>query len=321
MDNSSLSPQVTNPETAWLIPLVPVALTIAAIIVVVFFMREPLLVALANLVMRRAARQRADLPIALTPDPALIFVPPATPPQSALFASVLVACVLIGLVSLVTPLMVVLMLIGPLTAVLVWGLLRWYESRYVTLLDRDLTASVGRLSALLRSGNSFRQSVTKLLSDMDEGPIKAEWSFILDRAGIPLIGREGIATPTQVVGALAVQTPSRRHATFLNHLSVAVSQPQDVLVTRVIAAYDALQASDRRREEAVTELAQMRYSGMAVGLAGLVMALYLTWTQWERVLVAYSTPLGALVGVFVASSLFLPIVGGVLLARAEDVDY
>jgi hypothetical protein len=318
---NTLTQQVTYPKTAWLIPLVPVALTMAAAIIAMVVLRAPILLALASVAARRAARQRATLPETLSPDPALIFVPPAMPSQRALIASALVVTGIVLLLSFVAPMILTLVLLGPITALVVWGLLRWYESRYVATLDGELTAAVGRLSALLRSGNSFRQSVSKLLADMDDGPIKAEWSFLLDRVGTPLVGRDGIATPTQVVGALAVQTPSRRHATFLNHLAVAVSQPHDVLVTRVIAAYEALQASERRREEALTELAQMRYSGMAVGLAGVVMALYLVWTQWERVVVAYSSPVGVVVGAVVVCSLFLPIGGGMLLAQADDVDY
>ncbi|MBX0330275.1 hypothetical protein K2Z83_21650 [Oscillochloris sp. ZM17-4] len=120
---------------------------------------------------------------------------------------------------------------------------------------------------------------------------------------------------------MAEQTASARQATLLSHLSVAVGQPQDVLARRCEAAYAAIQASDRRREEAVTELAQMRYSGIAVGMAGIAMAAYLTITQWGRVVEAYSTPLGAVVGAVVAISLALPIIGGALLARADDVDY
>ena len=86
-------------------------------------------------------------------------------------------------------------------------------------------------------------------------------------------------------------------------------------------AYAALQRSDRRRDEAVTELAQMRYSGVAVGLAGVAMAAYLAWSQWERVALAYSTPLGVVVGLVVLAALCLPIVGDLLLARVDDSDY
>jgi Flp pilus assembly protein TadB len=321
MHNLTLERGVTSPETAWLVSLVPVALTIASILIVVFVLRRPLLEALAGLNSRRAGEQRASLPEALIPDPSLIFIPPATPPHTVLAMGAAVACLLSGGLIFTAPVLLALLLAGPATALLVWALMRWYEVRYVDAVERDLTAAVGRLSAMLRSGNSFRISLTRILADMSDGPLKAEWSFLVERAGVPLVNREGIATNDQLVAALAVQTPSRRHATFLNHLSVAVSQPHDVLVTRVISAYDALQSSDRRREEAVTELAQMRYSGLAVGMAGLVMALYLAWTQWDRVTVAYATPLGVVVGVIVVFALLLPIGGGIVLARADDVDY
>jgi hypothetical protein len=321
MRDLALEHQVTHPETAWLVSLVPVALTIASILLIVFVLRRPLLEALASLSARRADEQRASLPETLTPDPSLIFIPPATPPHVVLVMSVAVACVVSGSLTFIAPMLIALLLAGPVTALMVWGLMRWYEVRYVDRLERDLTAAVGRLSAMLRSGNAFRAALVKILADMDEGPLKAEWSFLVERTGVPLMNQEGIATNEQVVGALSVQTPSRRHGTFLSHLSVAVAQPHDVLVTRVISAYDALQASDRRREEAVTELAQMRYSGMAVGMAGMVMALYLGWTQWDRMIIAYSTALGMVVAVVVVMALMLPIGGGMVLARVKDTDY
>ncbi|MCX7789975.1 MAG: hypothetical protein N2378_04980, partial [Chloroflexaceae bacterium] len=99
------------------------------------------------------------------------------------------------------------------------------------------------------------------------------------------------------------------------------AQPLDVLTRRCEAAYEALQAIERRRDEVATELAQVRYSGVAVGLAGIGMALYLVWSQWERVVQAYATPTGMLVGPLVIGALVLPIIGGVLLARFEDIDY
>ncbi|NTV65316.1 MAG: hypothetical protein HGA65_17540, partial [Oscillochloris sp.] len=222
--------------------------------------------------------------------------------------------------SLIAPIFLALVLSAPLSASLIWALLAIAEARHVAQIDRDLTATVGRLSALLKSGSGFRVAVERILADLPDGPLRAEWGFLLTRQGANL-SAGGIATPQQVVAALAAQTASARHATLLSHLSVAVGQPQDVLARRSAAAYAALQASDRQREEAVTELAQMRYSGIAVGLAGMAMATYLTLTQWERVSVAYSTPLGIAVGIVVLVALALPIGGGALLARAGDVDY
>ena len=322
MPDRALTSRVTNPETAWLVSVVPVALTIVALLLLIFILRGNLSQVLIIQDTTRAARRRATLPPGSVPDVALFFTPPTTP--IGRFLSVMAAGVvgvLLGL-SLLQPMMVALIAAAPLTALLAWALLGIFERRYVTALEHDLTAAVGRLSVLLRSGNGLRQAVEKVLADEPPSPLTGEWSFLIARQGVPLQSTEGIATAAQVVSALAAQTPSRQHATFLDHLSVAAEQPLDVLVLRVTSAYDALQASERRRQEAVTELAQMRYSGMAVGLAGLAMALYLAATQWDRVREAYTgSPLGMIVGVVVVVSLLMPIVGGILLSHADDVDY
>jgi hypothetical protein len=160
----------------------------------------------------------------------------------------------------------------------------------------------------------------RVIADMPTGPLRAEWSFILGRLGTPL-ANHSLATAGQVVAALAAQTPSARHATFLGHLEVALDQTHDVLTRRVMAAYSALQAAEQRRSQAATELAQMRYSGLAISLAGLGMAIYLVFTQQERFLAAYQGAPGLIAGAVVVSALIAPLIGGMLLARAEELDY
>ncbi len=317
----ALDPRVTNPETAWLVNVVPVALTIAALLLLVFILRTNLSQLLIIQDTTRAAQRRATLPPGMVPDVALFFTPPTTPIGRVLSIIAVGVVVVLLLLGLLMPMFVALIAAAPLTALLAWALIGIFERRYVTALEHDLTASVGRLSVLLRAGNGLRQAVEKVLADETPSPLTGEWSFLIARQGVPLQATDGIATAPQVVAALAAQTPSRRHATFLDHLSVAAEQPLDVLVLRVASAYDALQSSERRRQEALTELAQMRYSGMAVGLAGMAMALYLAATQWDRVREAYTTPLGMIVGVVVVGSLLMPIVGGMLLSQADDVDY
>jgi len=194
------------------------------------------------------------------------------------------------------------------------------KRRYNRRLERDLTPAVGRLSALLGGGLGLRSALERLLSDMTGGPLHDEWSWLLRQQGAPLADGS-IATMRQVIAALATQTSTARHATLLNHLAVAADQPQDLQARRCAAAYAALQASERRREEALTELAQMRYSGLAVGGAGVLMAVYLIATQWERVLIAYSTPIGIAFAVIVVLALLAPIVGGIWFSRVEDVEY
>jgi hypothetical protein len=239
--------------------------------------------------------------------------------QLSLICTLVAICVATTL-ALALPVAVALLASGPIAVLVGWGALVAAQRRYVALLDRELTAAVGRLSALLKANTGLRPALERVIVGLAAGPLRDEWTFLLTRQGVPLAGGS-IATAQQVLSALADQTPSRRHAALLNHLAAAAGQPQEVVARRAEAAYAALQASERRRDEAATELAQVRYSGVAVGLAGVGMALYLVWSQWERVVIAYSSPLGLVVGSVVLAALSLPIVGGVLLARVDDADY
>jgi Flp pilus assembly protein TadB len=314
---NDLTPPVTHPETAWLALAVAPALTAAALLVAGLLLRGRLALLLAQLQARRAARR---LPAGARPDPALVWAPETIAPERLAALCLAVATAVAVVLSLAVPPFLALLLGAPLTALGAWGLIGAAEQRYVARLDRDLTAAVGRLSALLKASAGLRPALERVVADMPEGPLRAEWALLIVRQGAPLAAG-GIATAQQVIAAMAGQTPSRRHATLLNHLAAAAGQPQDVVARRCEAAYGALQASDRRRDEAVTELAQVRYSGVAVGLAGVGMAAYLAWSQWERVLLAYSSPLGSVVGLLVLVALTMPIAGGVLLARVDDTDY
>lgn len=316
MNDLHVNVGVTHAGSAWLISATPSALVAAMLLLAFLLLRQRLARTLARFQSQFSQRRRSGTRL----DPALVWVPRLFEPGRALASSAGVMISVAAALSLVTPTFMALVLSAPLAVGMIWTLLNIAELRYVADIDRDLTAAVGRLSALLRSGNGFRSAMERVLADLPTGPLRDEWGYLLTRQGANLASG-GIATPQQVVSALAEQTASARQATLLSHLSVAVGQPQDVLVRRCEAAYAAIQASERQREEAATELAQMRYSGMAVGLAGVAMATYLTLTQWERVVAAYSTPLGMVVGALVLAALIMPIIGGVLLARASDVDY
>jgi hypothetical protein len=307
---------VTHPETAWLTLTVTPALTAAALIVAGLLLRGRLAVALASLRTRRAARRHAASAL----DPALAWTPEFIPPERLVALSLGAAVAVAVALTLAAPPALAVLAGAPATALVAWALLAAGERRYVARLDRDLTAAVGRLSALLRANTGLRPALERVIAGLPAGPLRDEWAFLLTRQGAPLAGGS-IATPQQVFTALAEQTPSRRHGALLNHLAASAGQPQDVVARRCEAAYAALQAEERRRDEMATELAQVRYSGLAVGLAGVAMAAYLAWGQWERLVAAYSSPLGLVVGPVVLGALALPIVGGVLLARVEDADY
>src|SRR5262245_24725859 len=316
MNTSTLTTTpLTHPETAWLALSVPLWLTMAAILLFSLLLRGKLRLMLHSYLERRAAKARDDtVPIAL------LWTPPiASEGQMLTFCLIAVLIVLVVLARVV-PLFIALILAGPATALLLWLQLWVKEQQYKSALDQALPAAVGRLGAQLSSGSGIQPALEKVVTDLPEGPLKAEWHFIISHFGAPLPGGS-LATPQQVVAALAVQTPSPRQATLLGHMEVALSQTHDVLIKRVQAAYAALHAAEQRRSSAATELAQMRYSGIAISLAGVGMASYLALTQWQRFTLAYQGPIGLIVGIIVGSVLLMPFVGGLLLSRTDDVDY
>jgi hypothetical protein len=294
---------VTHPETAWLINLVPLCITIALVLTLVLIFRGPLLGLTQQVIARFAARKDAE-PV----DPALRWVPPFVTPLQLLQCCLLAALLALFALAAIGPLFMALLLAGPVTALVISVLLWSLRARYQAAIDNALPAAVARLSAQLVANNGIQQS------------LQLEWAFLLDHLGVPLEGGR-LATPAQVVAALAAQTPSRRHRALLGQLEIALDQTHDVMVQRMQAASDALYAADRRRSAAATELAQMKYSGVAVGLAGVVMAAYLAMIQWERMQAAYTGTLGLIVGTLVVLALLAPVIGGVLLSRVEDLDY
>ncbi len=302
---------LTHPETAWLLRVAPALLAAFLTLTATLALRQPLARFIARLVYRR---------VQTALDPALVWQPTLLSPRAALMIAVIAATVVSAGLGLIGSLWLTLAA-APVAAVLAVRVgfvlaRRHYNQR----LERDLTPAIGRLSALLGGGLGLRTAFERLLSDMPSGPLYSEWLWLLNQQGAPLAdGR--IATLQQVIAALAIQTSAPRHTTLLNHLAVAADQPQDLQARRCAAAYAALQASERRREEALTELAQMRYSGLAVGGAGLLMAAYLIATQWERVRIAYSTPIGMIFAVIVGLALLAPIIGGIWFSRVEDVEY
>ncbi|MFQ3630800.1 type II secretion system F family protein [Roseiflexus sp.] len=313
--NAIIAPGTTHPETVWLAEATPLAATIAAILVVTLLMRSRLGAALDTYLAQRFTRPGADLL-----DPALRWHPPVISASYLLAICVIAALVILIVMSRVGPLLVAIVLAGPATALLIWVLLWVEEQRYAVRLDEALPASVGRLEAQLRSGSGLQPAIEKVIADMPASPLKTEWSWLLERLGQPIAGGS-LATATTVCAALRAQTPSRRHATFLGHLEIAIDQPHTSLVQRVRAAYESMQASDRRASLLATELAQMRNTGIALFLINVGITLYLFIVQHERFVTAYRNDAGVLVGTVLALVVGAPLIGGYLLGRTEDITY
>lgn len=306
---------ITHPETALWVYAVPICITIAIILITTLILRGRLLAACQQLVVRYTARTEGN-----GHDLALQWVPSIATPAQLLTACITALIIVLAVMSYLGPLFLAILLAGPATALMIWGLLVLRERRYRRDLDHALPAAVSRLAAQLAAQNGFQAALDRVTSDLPAGPLRDEWMFLIDRIGTPL-SSSGLATSSRVAAALAAQTPSERHRTLLGHLEVALEQPHDVMVRRVQAAAESLHAQARRQSAAATELSQMKYSGFAVGGAASFMALYLALTQWDRFSIAYSGVVGFLVGGLVLASLAAPLIGGVVLARVDDVDY
>ncbi len=313
--DSIIAPTTTHPETVWLADIPPLAATIAAILVMTLLIRSRLGTALDAYLAQRFTRPGADLL-----DPVLRWRPPVIAAPRLLAICIVAVIVILVVVSRIGPLLVAVVLAGPATALLIWALLWFEEQRYVTRIDAALPATVGRLEAQLRAGSGLQPAIEKVIADMPASPLKAEWSWFLERLGQPLAAGS-LATATAVCAALRAQTPSRRHATFLGHLEIAIDQPHASLVQRVRTACEAMQASDRRASMLATELAQMRNTGIALFLINVGITLYLFIVQHERFVTAYSSDMGVLVGSVLALVIGAPLIGGYLLGRSEDITY
>ncbi len=310
---NAIESTLTHSESAWLALSAPLWLTVATILGLTLVLRGRLILAARMLLARWFAREAPAV------DPALHWLPPIATPARLLAISLLAALLVLAIISRMAPIFLAVILSGPATASLIWILLLAFERAYCDQLDRSLPAAVGRLATLLRSGAGFQAAMEKVTGDLPPGPLRSEWSFVLDRTGIP-VGQGSVATSTHVVAALARQTPSARHAIFLGHLEVALGQTHDVLLRRIGTAADVLYASERRRSAATTEISQMRYSGVAISLAGLAMSGYLAFAQQERFMRAYQGPFGVIAAIIVVGALVLPIVTGILLSQADDID-
>lgn len=308
-------PTVTHPETAWLIDLVPVAATVGLILLVTLLFGGRLRAALDVYLLRRfGGASGASI------EPALLYRPPIITAGQLLTICLGVMLAMVLALSRLAPLFAATVLSGPLTALVIWGFLSLKEHAYVSALDGALPAAVGRLEAQLRAGSGIQAAIEKVSADLPPSPLKAEWEWFVERLGVPLESRT-LATPVAVCGALLAQTPSRRHATFLAHLEIALDQPHSALVQCMGAAHGALQAAQRRRSTAITALSQMRNTGVVLFLVALTTSGYLVAVQQERVARAFDGDVGLLVGLVIAAAILAPLIGGHFLAQVDDLDY
>jgi hypothetical protein len=308
---------VTNPQTAWIASGWPLFVTLAVLLLlgIVFRGRAHLLIE-AWLYRRAVAKRLRDVPPMLEFTPQIIRADVLVTVGLVLTTGI---TLVVGMLAPIGGLGVVIAV--PITALLIWLIVVVAERRYVAGLNRTLTNAVGRLESQLRSGNSFQSGIRRVIQDMPAGsPLVQEWLF-LERIPGTALGQGRAATLQEAARALQAQTPSLRHQSVLSNLAVALEQPQDVQIARLGAMAENLQTSERRASEIKGELAQIKYSGIVVGLVAIGITVYLSLVQLERFIIAYTTPWGILiVAPIIILAISAPIIGGWMLSQVEDVE-
>ncbi len=318
---TTIDTTMTNPERAWLAVSFPLWIALLLLLGSLLLLRTPIVRQIGRMLAGRAARQRASTGRAtMTYDLALHLGADAVAPPLLLTIGVTVAIGGGGALSLVAPGFVPLLLALPLGYTAMRLAVGVAERRAIAALDRSLPAAVGRLGLLLQGGESYGVALERVTATLDDGPLRREWQFLVDGSRAQIAGGL-LATPEEVARALSAQTASVRHHQFLEHLAVGLASGIEPTRARVLAAYAKLLESEARMSSARTELAQMRYSGYAIGGASAAMFLYLLLTQQERFWAAYSGPFGIIAAVPVALALAAPFVVGSLLSSVGDLEY
>jgi len=310
-------PPTTHAETAWVLTLPSSAIAgIALLLIALVFVSQTGRIAQ---MLFRLRRQRA--PVALI-DPALVYR--FQPISEAMLSLVLLAGALVGaaLSLLVSGNNLALAMIASAGFALTPAIVAVFigERRYVQRLDDAMVSAIGRLITQMRAGNGFQIAFASVTSELDPGPLKEEWQWIIDHIGVRLEDRT-MAMASDVCLALAAQTPSSRHAAFLLLLESALRQSFSEQVARISAAYAALTEGIRRTSMLKAELSQMRNSGIALFLINVFMTGYMAVAQFDRFVTAYTSPFGPFAAVILTTFTFSPLIAGFLLSRFDDVVY
>lgn len=305
----------THAETSWLVNLPVVAIVVVAILLIsALAMTKSGRLAAYVLDWRRSSAAKRRM---ITPD--LVYYADDVHPgvlTAAAWSSMVIGAV-IG--SLSANAVISVASAALLTGVAVIGVTYVSERRYVQRLDAMLTQAVGRLATQMRSGQGFTVAMELIIGDLEEGPLKREWSWIIRSIGAPTLN--GMATESAVCDALARQTTSQRHAAFLLHLASALQASHQERTRMIEAAYHGMVSAQQRMSMLNAELSQMRNSGIVLFLANAVILVYLGFVQTPRLITAYSSPYGIIVGPVLALVVLAPLIGGWLLSQYEDVLY
>lgn len=314
--NQQNTPPVTHAETAWLTSL-PATMLMAICLLLIIIVLTSQTGRLVQLLFsfRRSRTQRQLIETALVYD----FRPISETALALLLLASAVSAALVGVIVWTNLIAAITLSIG-ICSVIVVGALFIAEQRYIAALDQALTPAIGRLLVQMRSGQGFQIAFSAVTDDLSPGPLRQEWIWIKEKIGTRLSSGAMCLAHTACL-AMAMQTPSSRHAAFLSLLESALQQPFSEQVARIDAAYQALSEGIRRTSMIRAELSQMRNTGFALFGINVFITGYMALVQFDRFVTAYTSPLGLPVAIAFVLVAATPLVAGQLLAQFDDIVY
>lgn len=201
------------------------------------------------------------------------------------------------------------------------GVLWYLRTNYRQTVDSAIPTAYEQVLTLMETGQPFPRAIDIVGQRLpDQHPLRVEWEWLLSRFGAKRPdGRQYM--PHEICAILARQTIAPRHIAVLLRLSEAMQRPHDAQVAVVRAIVETMDQVDRRRQLVRAELAQMKASGLVItGIVGFI-TVFLGYSMGDRMLKAYSTPLGIGVAFVCFLCAIAPLVAGQLLSMTDDVTY
>lgn len=317
-------------------PIVSTVFSLLAILISITLLGWPMALRATTATMPRAirarerhhprTRQRGELPADLAASPPFVYVPVTIVPALLLLAMLLPseALLLTGIFSG----SVLLIMCSPLLALgmrmLALATARWW---YARTLRSQLLPALQRMVATT-GGYTTLLDAWRTITPTLPPPLRSEWQWVLDHLNqpysVPCVDgghEQRFSTMPMLLRRLADQTPVDLHARVLEHLAAiyddGLEHHAHTALTRIAAA---LARQTTLQRAVATQLGRIRGEAAVITVAFGGIALWLGWSQTERIATAFlGSPWGFVALGWFAFWLALPLIVGTLVTRIPDL--
>ena len=312
---NDLTPVMTHPTEAWLVGAMPVLVLAAVLLLASALLTRPLQrLLLARLAVAGGTGVPPALQRPLTPEP----------PHILLGLAALAVALGIGLTVLVGGVLITLLVAPLATAAVLWALLAVRQARALQRLTSQIVPAAGDVLIQVQGGVPLAPALAQVAASLPP-ELAAEWGWLGGVLNRPLpdadTGAVRAATLADGAVALAVQTPSPRHARFLRHLAAIATKPAEVQNLRLTSVVRGMRRSDMRERETRAALAELRYGGLFIGVCTTGTLIYTVQMMEAQAARAFAGFQGVVVLLILGLAVAAPIVAGVLASRTGELDY